>query len=283
MDELDYKKYVKPEYARLMKSSETPEAALRRLIDIVEILRVQCPWDRVQTHETLRKGMIEEAYETVDAINNADYDNLEEELGDVLLQVVFHASLAGEKGRFSMTEIADRECEKMIRRHPHVFGDEQAKTVDNVLEKWENIKRAEHGETTQLSRLESVPRALPALMRAYKLQARAAEVGFDWDNVNPAFDKIKEETEELLAAYGEDCADREHIAGELGDLLFSVVNAARFLGIDPELALTMTSDKFTERFGFVEKAAASSGRRLENMTLDEMDALWEEAKTLERE
>ena len=271
----------KKKYGELIKPAENAEAAFARLIAIIELLRRECPWDRVQTHKSLRPCMLEEAYEVADAIDSSDMDNLEEELGDVLLQVVFHTSLASENNKFAMTSLINRECDKMVRRHPHVFLQETAKSVDKVLEKWENVKKKEHGQTTQTQRLSSVPKALPALIRGYKVQARAAEVGFDWDDVAPAFQKIKEETGELLEAYRAAPENRDRLAEELGDLLFSVVNAARFLKVDPEQALTSTSEKFIRRFSFIEEEAFRQGKQLEEMTLTEMDKLWEAAKKTE--
>jgi len=226
--------------------------------------------------------MLEEAYEVVEAIDNEDKDNLEEELGDVLLQIIFHASLADEQHDFDMLSLINRECDKMIRRHPHVFLKETAKSVDKVLEKWENVKKREYGTRTQTQRLASVPKALPALARSYKVQARAAEVGFDWENVGPAFLKVKEEAEELFEAYNKPFASKDKMEEELGDLLFSVVNVARFLKIDPEQALTLTSDKFIRRFRYIEEVALTEGKVLEKMPLAEMDKLWNEAKKTER-
>ncbi len=266
-------------YPELRVTEKTPEAAFRRLLNLIELLRKECPWDKEQDHKSIRGCMLEEAYEVADAIDNEDTENLKEELGDVLLQVVFHTSLASEADNFVMTDVINDECEKMIRRHPHIFSQESAKTVDKVLEKWENVKREEKGNTTQLQRLKSVPRALPALTRGYKVQKRAADVGFDWNDVSGAFDKLREETTELIDAY--DKADKNAITEEIGDLLFSVINVARFLDVDPEYALTLTSDKFIRRFGHIEEQAASKGLKLEDMSLAEMDALWDEAKTLE--
>ncbi|MFV0517542.1 MAG: nucleoside triphosphate pyrophosphohydrolase [Aminipila sp.] len=268
------------EYSHLYKTAQDEQEAITRLIDIVAILRKECPWDKVQTHESLRKCMVEEAYETVEAINNKDFDNLEEELGDVLLQVVFHSGLAKESERFDLISVINKECEKMLRRHPHIFLKETVKTIDKALEKWENVKRNEKGSTDCSSRLNSVPKVLPALMRSYKVQSRAAEVGFDWDDIKEAFYKVKEETEELIEVYTKD--DKDSITEELGDLLFSVVNVARFLKIDPEEALNLTSDKFIRRFSFIEETAKSQGKILEDMSLQEMDKLWDKAKELEK-
>ena len=277
---------VKEKYIHLCETADDNEKALTRLYEIVKILRSECPWDRVQTHESLRPGMLEEAYETVDAINNQDMVNLREELGDVLLQVVFHSILGEEESRFDLKDIINEECEKMIRRHPHVFLQENAnntaKSIDKVLEKWENIKEKERGETKTASRLAKVPRALPALTRAYKVQKKAAEVGFDWDDVSEAFEKVREETRELTECCKAEPIDKVAMEEELGDLLFSAVNVSRFLGIDPEASLDYTIDKFIRRFTHIEESALACGRALEDMSLSEMDELWNEAKRLER-
>lgn len=270
-----------PEYENLTKEARRPEEAFARLIEILKVLRRECPWDREQTHESLRVCMLEEAYEVVEAINTGNYENLEEELGDVFLQVLFHSSLAAESKRFDLTNVINKECDKMIRRHPHVFLREEANSIDKALEKWENVKRREHGEASHTARLSAVPKALPALTRSFKIQARAAEVGFDWDDVACAFQKIDEEVSELKEAA--ESKQKEKIVEELGDLIFSAVNAARFLGVDPEEALNLTSEKFIKRFSEIEKAAVASGKRLEEMSLEEMDVLWEYAKTLKND
>ena len=267
---------MKKEYEVLMAPAATAEEAIRRLDDIMKILRVECPWDREQNHESIRSCLLEEAYEVVDAINNQDDANLREELGDVMLQVVFHSRMAEEEKRFDLCDVINEECEKMIRRHPHVFLEENLKTIDKVLEKWENIKVKESGQPDWTSRLEKVPRALPALIRAKKVQKKAADVGFDWNDVDPALDKVNEETCELREAWK--MGDREAMKEELGDLLFSVVNVARFLDVDPEEALTFTTEKFIRRFSHIEKAAMACGRQMEDMSLEEMDQLWEQAK-----
>lgn len=276
---------MKDKFEHLLKTAENSEDAITRLKEIISVLRVECPWDKVQTHETLRSCMIEEAYEVVEAINNNNDENLEEELGDVILQVVFHSNLTEEAGKFDLTDVINKECEKMIRRHPHVFldknSDNSTNSIDKVLEKWENIKAAEKKETSPSSRMESVPKALPALTRAMKIQKRAAEVGFDWDDISGALNKIKEETDEVIEASNE-MADDKHIMEEVGDLLFSVVNAARFLKVDPEEALNSATRKFMRRFAYVEQQSLACGRQLEQMSLDEMDQLWDEAKRLEK-
>jgi MazG family protein len=273
---------MREEYAKYYEEGKTAEEALRRLIDIITLLRSEegCPWDKVQTHKSIRSCLIEEAYEAADAIDKEDFDNLEEELGDVLLQVIFHANLGGEENQFDFRGIANRECEKMIRRHPHVFLNKNSESIDKVLEKWENVKRNERGTSTHTDSMMNVPNALPALIRSYKIQKKAAEVGFDWDDVSEAFSKVKEETCELLEIYRGN--DETRIMEEVGDLLFAVVNVARFLGVNPEEALNFTSSKFIHRFGFIEEAAGLQGRRIEDMNLEEMDKLWEQAKSIER-
>lgn len=277
---------IKEKYIHLCKTAADNQSAIDRLYEIVKVLRVECPWDRVQTHESLRPGMLEETYETVDAINNQDMVNLREELGDVLLQVVFHSILGEEASNFDLKDVINEECEKMIRRHPHVFLQENTnntpKSIDKVLEKWENIKEKERGETKTASRLAKVPRALPALTRAYKVQKKAADVGFDWDDVSGAFDKVREETRELTECCKAETVDKKALEEELGDLLFSVVNVSRFLGIDPEASLDYTIDKFIRRFTHIEDSALACGKALEDMSLSEMDELWNEAKKSER-
>jgi len=274
-------------YEELFKRSETDAEAFARLQRVIEILRAPggCPWDRAQTHESLTRGMVEEAYEVVQAIENHDRDNLVEELGDVLLQVVMHAQIAKESGTFTMREICDDECDKMIRRHPHVFGpkpensnDSNALSVDNVLDLWENIKEVEKTEISATASMQKIPRHLPALLRSEKVQKKAARVGFDWDDVSGAFAKVDEETAELKEAYEQ--GDKAHIREELGDLLFAVTNVSRFLDIDPEDALNATTQKFMTRFSHVEESASRKGLRLEDMSLAEMDVLWEEAKKI---
>lgn len=278
---------IRQEFRHLTEGAENDRDAIERLVEIIRVLRVECPWDRVQTHESLRQGMLEEAYEVVEAINNKDAENLREELGDVLLQIVFHASLAEEARKFDLKDVINEECEKMIRRHPHVFLQEtrnnSAKSIDKVLEKWENIKVNEKQEESYTSRLERVPKALPALTRAFKVQKKAAGAGFDWDDVSEAFLKVDEERAELMQQYEEAPKSQRRLAEELGDLLFSCVNVARFLGVDPESALTYTVNKFVRRFSYIERKVLAAGENLEDMSLAEMDKLWEEAKKSEHE
>ncbi len=275
-------------YEEFYENTDSEQEALARLISIIRVLRAPggCPWDREQTHESLTRCLVEEAYEVVEAIEKKDTHNLKEELGDVLLQVVMHAQIAEEAGEFSMTDIANAVSEKMLRRHPHVFEKKSgqnpqnnALAVDNVLELWENVKQGEKKIFSETDDMRNIPRHLPALLRSEKIQAKAKRVGFDWDDVSEAFLKVREETLELEEAYR--LRDQNHIKEELGDLLFAVVNVARFLDIDPEEALNFTSQKFIQRFSYIESQALIDGRRLIDMTLSEMDELWEKAKTLE--
>lgn len=268
-------------YEELYKEGNTAAEAVDRLKKIISLLRSKegCPWDKAQTHESLKVCLIEEAYEVTEAIDNLDWDNLEEELGDVLLQVVFHGDLGQSEGKFDLKSIANRESEKMIRRHPHVFSNNRAESIDTALEKWENMKKKEKQGTLTES-MREIPKSLPALRKSMKVQSKAAGVGFDWDNVEPAFEKVVEETGELMEAYRK--GDFRGIRDELGDLLFAVVNVARFLEVDPEDALNFTSQRFIQRFSFIEEAARAEGRRMESMTLSEKDKLWEQAKRRER-
>lgn len=270
-------------YERYYIEAKTAEEAIMRLADIIALLRSEegCPWDKAQSHQSIKSCLIEEAYEVLEAIDNDDMDNLEEELGDVLLQVIFHGDLGNERKEFDLRSIANRECEKMLRRHPHVFLNKNSESIDKALEKWENMKRKERGTVTHTESLMDVPKALPALIRSYKIQKKAAEVGFDWEDVSDAFLKVKEETCELLEIYKG--TNESSIKEEVGDLLFAVVNVARFLGVNPEEALNFTSQKFINRFGFIEKSAKLQGRLLEHMTLEEMDRLWNEAKGIEKD
>lgn len=247
------------------------------LVQIVEILRSEdgCPWDREQTHESIRQNFIEETYEVCEAIDNGDVALLREELGDVLLQVVFHTRMEEERGSFNLRDVADEICKKLIVRHPHVFGDVTADTSAQVLVNWDEIKRKTKGHATHTDAMDSVARSLPALMRAEKLQSKARKAGFDWEDAAGAEAKVAEELQELKAA------DEAHRLEEAGDFLFAAVNLVRLYGVDSELALERASDKFLRRFGAMEKLAHAQGARLESLTLAEMDKLWEEIKRLE--
>lgn len=255
---------------------------MQDLIDIMAALRGEngCPWDKAQTHESLKPFLLEEAYEVIDAIDRGDANDLTEELGDLLLQIVFHSRLAEERGEFDMGDVIDGICEKMIRRHPHIFGDVKVENAGEVLKNWEDIKREEKDIKTQAQSMANLPGTFPALMLAYKVQEKAARVGFDWADVKGAMDKVFEEMEELKEVYKDNNCDK--IREEMGDLLFAAVNVARFLKVDPELALRDATKKFIRRFNYVEQAAAKSDRELQDMTLEEMDKLWEEGKKQEK-
>jgi len=244
------------------------------LIQIMARLRAKdgCPWDREQDHKSLRPYLIEEAYEVLDALDRDDDRGLREELGDLMLQIVFHAQIAREEGRFDIEDVLRTHIHKLKRRHPHVFGDVSVSGPEQVVTNWEEIKRQEGKQSI----LDGVPRHLPALLRAYRVQEKAAGTGFDWEDVDGVLSKVDEELREFREA----CAQRDpgQIEEELGDLLFSLVNVARFLGANPEDALRRTADKFIRRFQFIESEIERSGRSLDTASIEEMDALWEEAK-----
>ncbi len=249
--------------------------------DLVEIMRILrspggCPWDAEQTHESIKKNLIEETYEVIEAINKDDKELLCEELGDLLMQVVFHAQMEQEAGQFDFDTVSDGVCKKLIERHPHVFGNVSISGVDDVLTNWDAIKRKTKKQKTTTQSMLSVPRELPALMRATKLQKKAADVGFDWSEVTGALDKLEEEIAELRQAISNN--DKENMAEELGDILFSAVNVSRFIKTDAEEALTAASDKFLSRFTEVEKLAAERNVDMKSVGIDELDKLWDEAK-----
>ena len=249
---------------------------LEQLLRIMARLRAPdgCPWDREQSHATLRQSVIEEAYEVAAAINSGDDANLREELGDLLLQVVFHAQMASERGDWNFDTVASGIVEKLVRRHPHVFGSENASDSAAVLTRWEEIKRAEKGTTAAASALDGVSEGLPSLMRAEKVQKKAAKVGFDWSELPPVVAKVREEIAEVEGALG----DADKVEEEVGDLLFAVVNLARKLKVDGEGALQRATDKFATRFRQVESIARERGLALEKMTLAEMDEIWDAVK-----
>ena len=246
-------------------------------MDILDELREKCPWDRKQTNESLRPNTIEETYELCDALIRDDKNDICKELGDVLLHVVFYAKIGSEKGDFDMKDVCDHLCEKLIFRHPHVFGDVTVSGSGEVLQNWEELKKREKHQTTAADSVDSVARSLPGLWRAEKIQKKAAKVGFDWPDVSGALEKLREEAGELEEAVREDT----NVAEELGDLLFAAVNVARFVKVDPEDALSVACDKFARRFRQVEASAAAQGKTLDEMTLAEMDRLWDEAKKQE--
>ncbi|ELC8443520.1 nucleoside triphosphate pyrophosphohydrolase [Clostridium perfringens] len=252
------------------------------LLDIIETLRNPggCPWDREQTHESLKSALIEECYEVIDAIENEDEDALIEELGDVLLQVVFHASIGKEDGYFDIMDVIGAISDKMINRHPHVFGNGEVDNSEQVVANWDEIKKEEKGIETLTEEMKNIAKSLPATTRAYKVQKKAKKVGFDWDDINCAMDKVKEELNEIKDVYN--CEDKSIIEGEVGDLLFACINVARFLEVDGELALDKTIKKFINRFSYIENEAIKNNKNLKDMTLEEMDKLWEEAKASEK-
>lgn len=260
-----------------------------------------CPWDREQTHESIRRNFLEETYEACEAIDNANPEHLKEELGDVLTQIIFHADIEEDMGRFNLDQVADAECKKLISRHPHVFGDTVVDGTENVLSNWDQIKRREKKQETTASAMDSVAKSLPSTWRAEKIQSKAKKVGFDWDHISGAVDKLSEELEELKEALlpvggggggsgggdvevsgsqsqGGDGSVCGGVAEEVGDVLFSAVNVARMAGIDPEDALHAACDKFAARFRFMEEEAARQGRQLEDMTLDQQEALYQMGK-----
>jgi tetrapyrrole methylase family protein/MazG family protein len=264
-----------------------------RLEELGRTLRAKCPWDRQQTHQSLTRYLVEESYEVLEAIDElgtegTGYEHLEEELGDVLFQVVFHSVLASEEGQFALSDVARNVHDKLVGRHPHVFGDVDAKTPEQVSKNWEQIKKREKGRT---STMDDVPRNLPALLYAHKIQSRAATVGFDWESAEGAFPKISEELAELSVAIaaaqtssGSSTGPRpsvEAVREELGDLLFAVVNVARHLMVDPETALREATAKFRRRFGAVEALAAERGLDLSVLDLAALDALWSDVKAAE--
>lgn len=248
------------------------------LLKIMSKLRGKkgCPWDKEQTTESLKPFLIEEAYEVIEAIDEKSPEKMKEELGDLLLQVVFHAQLAKERKEFDMEDILETLEEKLIRRHPHVFGDASYEDAKEVLVQWEKIKKEEKANSKRESMLDSVPKELPALLRAHRLQDKASRVGFDWKHINDVFAKVEEEIKEFKGAVEEKKPDE--IEDELGDIFFALVNVARFLEINPEDALRKTISKFISRFRYIEEKAKEAKRELSDMTLEEMDKFWEEAK-----
>lgn len=249
------------------------------LLHIMRILRSDegCPWDREQTNESIRKNFVEEVYEAIEAIDTHDDELLKEELGDVLLQVVFHARIAQDEGRFGMEDVVDGICKKLIVRHPHVFGDVQVSGTGDVLKNWDAIKKETKGQKSQTEVLRSVSTFLPALMRSCKIQQKAAKVGFDWDNIQDVYAKVYEELDEVKAA--QDAQNQAHLEEEVGDMLFAMVNLSRFLGVEPEMALGKTCEKFIKRFNYIEnRAKVMYNRDMQALSLEEMDALWNESK-----
>src|SRR5437660_7532298 len=267
-------------YNRLMTTGEKFE----RLVEIMATLRGPdgCPWDKQQDFNSLKPMLVEEVYEVLEAIENNDFDGLSEELGDLLLHVVFHAYLGKEAGQFDINTVIDKISEKLVRRHPHVFGTESASTADEVIKNWEAIKAQEKAEKLknrtpeQRSLLEGIPSKLPAIHEAHQISSRAARVGFDWPDIEGIFEKLQEEVRELKAVIAEDGNDpkRDRLEDEIGDLFFVIVNIARYLKIDSETALKRANRKFKARFQYMEGELARQGKPIEETTLDEMEALW---------
>lgn len=252
--------------------------AFDRLLTIMDELRELCPWDKKQTIESLRHLTIEETFELSDAILENDMEEIKKELGDILLHIVFYAKIGDEKKAFDIKTVIDSLCEKLIRRHPHIYGDTIATDEEAVKQNWEKIKLKEKGNTSVLG---GVPKSLPALIKSMRIQEKARGVGFDWEEKNQVWEKVEEEMQEFKAEFNvsdEQEIDREKATGEFGDLLFSLINYARFIEINPEEALEKTNLKFIKRFQYLESAAKNSGKKIEDMTLAEMDVYWEEAK-----
>ena len=261
-----------------MHTREEKLEAFGRFLDVLDTLREKCPWDRKQTNESLRPNTIEETFELCDALMKDDKDNICKELGDVLLHVCFYAKIGSEKGEFDIADVCNKLTDKLIFRHPHVYGDAQAQTAGEVIQNWEQIKLKEKDGNKSV--LGGVPDALPALIKAYRIQDKARNVGFDWEKRTEVWDKVREELVELEVELDKD--DKEKATDEFGDFLFSMINVGRVYHINPDNALERTNKKFIRRFNYVERKTIEQGKTLKDMTLGEMDALWNEAKSLER-
>lgn len=257
-----------------MHTREEKLQAFGRLLDILEELRVKCPWDREQTFDSLRTNTIEECFELTDAIADHDMANIKKELGDVLLHIVFYAKIASETGDFDIGDVCNALCEKLVYRHPHIFGQVDADSSEQVMQNWEKLKLKEKGGNRSV--LAGVPRSLPALIKAHRIQDKVRSVGFDWEERDQVWDKVAEEYGELKDEVAS--MDEDRMEAEFGDLLFSLVNAARLYGINPENALERTNRKFIKRFNYLESRTLAQGKDLKQMSLAEMDAIWEEAK-----
>lgn len=251
--------------------------ALARLLDIMDELREKCPWDREQTFESLRNNTIEETFELADAITDGDMKNIREELGDLLLHIVFYSKMGEETGSFDFADVANGVCDKLVYRHPHVFGDVHADTPDEVKHNWELLKLKEKDKKNR-GVLGGVPRSLPAMVKAYRIGEKAASAGFDWEKREDVWDKVKEEIAETEAEMA--AGDKDKTEAEIGDLFFALINASRLYGIDPEQALERTNKKFIKRFTHIEQVARESGKQLSEMTPAEMESAWCEAKNL---
>lgn len=248
--------------------------AFERLLNIMDELREQCPWDKKQTMETLRHLTIEETYELADSILEGNSDKIKKELGDLLLHIVFYARIADEKNEFNIADVIDSLCEKLIHRHPHIYGDVKVKDEHEVKQNWEKLKLKEGNK----SALDGVPQSMPSLIKAMRIQEKARATGFDWDERAQVWDKVKEELEEFRQETEAENFDKTKATGEFGDLLFSLINYSRFVDINPDEALERTNMKFIKRFKYLEEETAKAGRKLEDMTLAEMDVIWNKAK-----
>ena len=258
-----------------MHTRQEQLAAFDRLLTIMDELREKCPWDRKQTFESLRQNTIEETYELASALIKKDYNEIAKELGDVLLHVIFYAKIASETEEFDIADVCNRLCDKLIFRHPHVYGEEAAKNAEDVSHIWEQVKLKEKGGNKTV--LAGIPEALPALVKAYRIQDKVANVGFDWEHKEDVWDKVKEELSEFEQELRQS-DNRENTESEFGDLLFSLVNVARLYKLKPDNALEKTNSKFIKRFNYIEQQAALQGRNIKDLTLDEMEALWQQAK-----
>lgn len=254
---------------------------IQKAIDVVAKLRAPdgCPWDRQQTHESMKNELLEETYELIDAINQKDDYKIKDELGDVFMQVLMHAQIAGEEKKFDLGDVAEQLSSKLIRRHPHVFGSVTVENTDQVIDNWEKIKVTEKGYTDRKSAVDGIPESFTALMKAYKIGKKAVKVGFDWSSTEGAVEKLDEEIGELKEAI-KNAHDEKHIEEELGDVLFCVCNVARKLKIQPEVALNNTVNKFYDRFTLMEKMINEDGKNMKEMSLDEMDVYWDKAKKI---
>ena len=265
---------IKEQHLNHMEFKE--KRPLYQFEEVITILRGEngCPWDRKQTHQSLKPFLVEETYEALDAIDGGDAAHIKEELGDILLQIYLHAEIAREEGMFTIDDVARSIIDKIILRHPHVFGSARVRDADQVVERWEEIKKME--KPHRVSILDGVPKHLPALLKAYRIQQKASRVGFDWERIGDVAAKLDEEVGEFKKALSSD--DRENIADEAGDILFSIVNLLRFININPEEVLDRTATKFTARFQYIERRAGEMNRSLDDMTIDEMEQLWQESK-----
>lgn len=260
-----------------MHSDKEKSEAFIRFLNVLDTLREKCPWDAKQTNESLRANTIEEVYELTDALLDGDINNIKKELGDVMLHIGFYSKIASEKGEFDIADVCNSLTDKLIFRHPHIYGDVSAQTPEEVSKNWEQIKLKEKGGNKTV--LSGVPKSLPSLIKANRIQEKAANVGFDWEEKEQVWEKVKEETAEVEAEIKE--GNKEKLEDEFGDLLFAVINAARLYGVNPENALEKTNRKFIRRFSFLEAKAKEMGKSLKDMSLEEMDKIWNEAKGLE--